>query len=65
MQSIWVSGTFEFVFFFFNKGNVCCFFPHALMYAASLSYVWRLFQIGQPKEQTQRQEQTEKEVRRA
>lgn len=51
MQSIWVSGTLSS-------------FLHALMHAASLSDVRHVFQIGQPKEQTQRQEQTEKEVRR-
>lgn len=48
-------------FAFFIKGMRV---SHALLYTASLSYVWHLFQIGQPKEQTQRQEQTEKKVRR-
>ncbi len=39
------------------------FFLHALVFTALLSYVWNVFQIRQPEEQTQRQEQTEEEVR--
>lgn len=46
-------------FFFITKGMHLTF---SFMFIFSF-FFWHLFQIGQPKEQTQRQEQTEKEVR--